>query len=257
MKNAGGTTVYSALGGNKPGNLGNVPQFMGWTSIRSRPRERIRLGGFAGRSDFAHHSRSTRPQICMRLPGELLYYYENVARRAELHSELAAHRAWTLKRRERQGVSHAAFNKKDNAGALTATGAVIDASGGWWDAGDYMKLVETHSYTVAMMLVGYAIFRDRWARVRALRILLRKQFGLDWLQKMWADSTQDAVLPGGCGFGRSKYTGDHDIWRLPQADDTIGMRLALSVHLPPAGVTKSGGGAGASISPNIAGRLAA
>ena len=50
------------------------------------------------------------------------------------------------------------FNKKDTAGTLTATGAVIDASGGWWDAGDYMKFVETHSYTVAMMLVGVRDF---------------------------------------------------------------------------------------------------
>src|SRR5215469_18569814 len=28
----------------------------------------------------------------------------------------------------------------------------IDAMGGWWDAGDYMKFVQTHSYTVALML---------------------------------------------------------------------------------------------------------
>src|SRR5215472_1230786 len=53
------------------------------------------------------------------------------------------------------------FDKKDNAGALTATGAVIDASGGWWDAGDYMKFVETHTYTVAMMLVGVRDFPNQ------------------------------------------------------------------------------------------------
>src|SRR5215469_17239754 len=37
------------------------------------------------------------------------------------------------------------------SGSLTPTGAVIDASGGWWDAGDYLKFVQTHSYTVALM----------------------------------------------------------------------------------------------------------
>src|SRR5215469_3129247 len=39
----------------------------------------------------------------------------------------------------------------------------IDAMGGWWDAGDYMKFVETHSYTVAVMLVGIRDFPARCA----------------------------------------------------------------------------------------------
>src|SRR4030088_3855490 len=46
------------------------------------------------------------------------------------------------------------FDKNGNAGSLTATGAVIDASGGWWDAGDYLKFVETHTYVVPLMLIG-------------------------------------------------------------------------------------------------------
>ena len=33
---------------------------------------------------------------------------------------------------------------------LDPTGAVIDASGGWWDAGDYVEYVETISYTLAV-----------------------------------------------------------------------------------------------------------
>jgi endoglucanase len=41
---------------------------------------------------------------------------------------------------------------------LTPTGAVIDASGGWWDAGDYMKYVETISYTVALQEIGIRDF---------------------------------------------------------------------------------------------------
>src|SRR6202008_2212478 len=36
-------------------------------------------------------------------------------------------------------------------GDLQALGTTIDASGGWWDAGDYLKFVQTESYTVAVM----------------------------------------------------------------------------------------------------------
>src|SRR5690349_4983121 len=39
-------------------------------------------------------------------------------------------------------------------GDLTPTGTVVDASGGWWDAGDYLKFVQTTSYAEALMLVG-------------------------------------------------------------------------------------------------------
>ena len=44
---------------------------------------------------------------------------------------------------------------------LTSTGKVIDASGGWWDAGDYMKYVETISYTVALQEIGVRDFPNQ------------------------------------------------------------------------------------------------
>src|ERR1700675_108534 len=43
-------------------------------------------------------------------------------------------------------------------GDLKPTGDVIDASGGWWDAGDYLKFVQTHSYTIALMTIGIRDF---------------------------------------------------------------------------------------------------
>ena len=44
------------------------------------------------------------------------------------------------------------------SGDLTALGTTMDASGGWWDAGDYLKFVETTSYVVALMGVGVRSF---------------------------------------------------------------------------------------------------
>ncbi|HEV2397543.1 MAG TPA: glycoside hydrolase family 9 protein [Candidatus Sulfotelmatobacter sp.] len=151
------------------------------------------------------------------------------------------------------------FDKNDNAGPLTATGAVLDASGGWWDAGDYLKFVETHSYTVAMMLVGVRDFPGQVGNGSAAsNFTAEAQFGLDWLQKMWVDSSQTLYYQTGVASGGRNYTGDHDIWRLPQADDnwqgcTSGYQYIC--HRPV--FLNTAGGSGATISPNIAGRLAA
>lgn len=151
------------------------------------------------------------------------------------------------------------FDKKDNAGSLTPTGTVIDASGGWWDAGDYMKFVETHSYTVGMMLVGIRDFPNQMGSgSTSSNFTAEAKFGLDWLQKMWSDSNQTLYYQVAIASGGHAYVGDHDIWRLPQADDTY--RNCVSpyqyiCHRPV--LQNTAGGSGAKVSPNIAGRLAA
>ena len=43
-------------------------------------------------------------------------------------------------------------------GDLTPLGVRINAAGGWWDAGDYLKFVQTTSYTVDLLLAGVRDF---------------------------------------------------------------------------------------------------
>jgi endoglucanase len=151
------------------------------------------------------------------------------------------------------------FDQNDNAGPLTATGAVIDASGGWWDAGDYMKFVETHSYTVALMLVGIRDFpKQMGAASTTSDFRAEAKFGLDWLQKMWSDNERTLYYQVAIASGGNNYAGDHDIWRLPQADDTYQNCAAPYEHVCHRPVLQNpAGGSGAKISPNLAGRLAA
>jgi endoglucanase len=89
----------------------------------------------------------------------------------------------------------------------------IDASGGWWDAGDYEKYVETVSYTAALMQIGIRDFPNQmgeYAQVnpptppgsvsfagnsapgapRSSDFTGEAKFGVDWLLKMWDDKTQ-------------------------------------------------------------------
>jgi endoglucanase len=89
----------------------------------------------------------------------------------------------------------------------------IDASGGWWDAGDYEKYVETTSYTAALMQIGIRDFPRQmgaFAQVNppappgsisfsgtsgpgapsASDFTDEAKFGVDWLLKMWNEKTR-------------------------------------------------------------------
>ncbi len=163
---------------------------------------------------------------------------------------------------------------------LEPTGAVIDATGGWWDAGDYMKYVETISYTVALQEIGIRDFPGQIgpeaptappAPPVAISFAGHEpgapsnsdftgeaEFGLRFLLKMWDDQTRTLYYQVGNSqdWVSFSYLSDYDIWRLPQADDNWDGCSASAKFIchRPAFVA---GPAGSKISPNLAGRLAA
>jgi endoglucanase len=142
-------------------------------------------------------------------------------------------------------------------GKLTPLGKRIDASGGWWDAGDYPKFVETTSYTVALMLLGVRDFPGQLgARSKTSNFTAEARFGTDFLLRMWDDSTRTLYYQVGIGEGNSHYVGDHDIWRLPQADDTWGGSDPSTIYIRHRPVFRAGP-PGSPVSPNLAGRDAA
>jgi endoglucanase len=184
----------------------------------------------------------------------------------------------------------------------------IDASGGWWDAGDYEKYVETTSYTVALMEIGIRDFPNQmgaYARVNppappasisyagssgagaptSSDFTEEAQFGINWLMKMWnnktktlyyqVDNSQDwdyygegnpSSATGNCGgtyATRYCLITEYDIWTLPQAADdylqpgdpeACDPFTTYYICYRPAFLAAP---AGAKISPNLAGRLAA
>jgi len=89
----------------------------------------------------------------------------------------------------------------------------IDASGGWWDAGDYMKYVETVSYTAALMQIGIRDFPNQMGAAAPMNppappgsisyagdsgpgapassdFSDEAKFGVNWLMQMWDDKTR-------------------------------------------------------------------
>lgn len=143
---------------------------------------------------------------------------------------------------------------------LKPTGISVDALGGWWDAGDYLKFVQTHSYTVALMLIGVRDFpKQMGSAAGSADFTNEAKFGLDWLLKMWDVDSETLYYQVGIGtdfLNNPNLLSDHDLWRLPQDDDSFGgtdPTLRYVRHRP----VFAAGPAGSKISPNLAGRMAA
>src|SRR5665213_266537 len=108
-------------------------------------------------------------------------------------------------------------------GELESLGETIDVSGGWWDAGDYLKFVQTTSYVVDLQLAGVRDFPGQMgASAAGSNFSEEARFGVEWLLRMWDEQTRTLYYQVGIGEGNRETVGDHDIWRLPQQDDAFG-----------------------------------
>jgi endoglucanase len=142
-------------------------------------------------------------------------------------------------------------------GELESLGETIDAAGGWWDAGDYLKFVQTTSYAVDVQLLGVRDFPAAMgAGAGRSDFTEEARFGVEWLARMWNDNTRTLYYQVGIGAGNAQTVSDHDIWRLPQEDDTFGGSNPLYRFIRHRPVFRAGP-PGSPVSPNLAGRDAA
>jgi endoglucanase len=142
-------------------------------------------------------------------------------------------------------------------GELQSLDETIDAAGGWWDAGDYLKFVQTTSYAVDLQLIGVRDFPGQMGTGAAESNFTEEaRFGAEWLLRMWNDTTRTLYYQVGIGEGNATTIGDHDIWRLPQEDDTYGGENPLYRFIRHRPVFRAGP-PGSPVSPNLAGRDAA
>ena len=143
------------------------------------------------------------------------------------------------------------------SGDLSPLGVTVNGSGGWWDAGDYLKFVQTTSYTVDLLLSGVKDFPAQMGSGSTTSdFTAEARFGTAFLLRMWDDPTSTLYYQVGIGSGNSGITGDHDIWRLPQDDDTFGGTDPRYRYIRNRPVFRAGP-PGSPISPNLAGRLSA
>jgi endoglucanase len=262
VKNSSGTTVFgpTTIGGSLGSWSSSYPDVypLDFDSLMAAGSYTISVSGPIAASSSSFKIDTATNVYTMPL-SHALSFYENERDGPNFIASPLRTAAGHLNDESAKVYLSPSFDKKDNAGALTATGAVIDASGGWWDAGDYMKFVETHTYTVALMLIGVRDFPNQMGTGSATsNFTAEAKFGLDWLQKMWSDSNQTLYYQVAIASGGHNYVGDHDIWRLPQVDDTYQNCVSPYQYICHRPVLQNpAGGSGAKISPNLAGRLAA
>jgi hypothetical protein len=133
-----------------------------------------------------------------------------------------------------------------------AVGGPVDALGGWFDAGDFVKFTHTAAYATAELL-----FVQRARQDSALAAETER--GLRYLDKMWDAEHRTLYAQVGTGVGSEElgFLGDHDVWRLPEADDALDTRPgdeSFFLKFRPVFIANR---PGEKVSPNLAGRISA
>ncbi|WP_433832292.1 glycoside hydrolase family 9 protein [Actinoplanes sp. CA-015351] len=131
--------------------------------------------------------------------------------------------------------------------------AKIDVAGGWFDAGDYLKFTHTTAYAVSALLLAQRSGSADSARAAEI------DHAMSWLDKMWDENTGVLYAQVGIGGGNEEgdFIGDHWAWRQPQADDAVTDPAGTGSYYLRYRPVLRANAPGATLSPNLAGRVAA
>ena len=211
---------------------------------RRRPRPRPRGSACCARAALRHvapRRRALRPGPARRL---------GTSSPARCTAGLAPARPPRLRLHV---AAHGAGRRPDPRRRPHRTGGPVDVAGGWFDAGDYLKFTHSSAYNDVLLFTSARLLGRRAPHGARRRGAPRARLAHEDVGP--APPARCYIQVGiGSGNEQGTFLGDHDRWRLPEADDhERGRRGPL--RLPPAGVRRRA--AGQPISPNLVGRVAA
>jgi len=133
-------------------------------------------------------------------------------------------------------------------------GPTVDVEGGWFDAGDFLKFTHSAAYALSELLY---VQRDVRGTDRALAAETTHE--LSWLDKMWDAKHKVLYVQVGIGSGSEalNLVGDHDVWRLPEADDALNTEPGDPDYFVKFRPVFAAAKPGQKITPNLAGRVSA
>jgi endoglucanase len=135
---------------------------------------------------------------------------------------------------------------------LHRIGGSVNVAGGWYDAGDYLKFTHSTAYNDVLLFMSARLLGHQAPK----SVAAEARHGLGWLGKMWDSRNRRLYIQVGIGSSNRAGTfhGDHDKWRLPQADDEDKGHLDRYVSHRPVFAAAD---PGKRISPNLVGRVSA
>ena len=258
VRNSHRETSYSGTVGSKLGSWGDYTVYGLDFSLSTTDTYTITVTGSAPVTSPTFRV-DRAEQLYSAALANALYFYQNQRDGADFIPSSLRSAPAHLHDQKAKVYNTPEFGGRESSrikGDLTSTGAVIDVSGGWWDAGDCLKFVATHSTALAYMLIGIRDFPNQMgASSSNSNFTNEAKFGLDWLQRMWDDKSRTLYYQVGIGSWNWHYENDHSVWRLPQEDDTFrgdDPRYRY-IRNRPVFIAATAGG---KLSPNLAGRLA-
>lgn len=260
VTDAGGATVVSGTVGADLGPWSAAWAFvypLDFSSVTAPGRYRVSVVGPVGATSPSF-SIGSGSDVYGQALGNTLRFYEVQRDGAQfVRSRLRTAPAHLHDRRAMTYRTPKVNGDGEFRGDLSPVGKRIDASGGWWDAGDYLKFVHATSYTEALLLTGVRDFPDQMgASSAASDFRAETKFGARWLLRMWDDKARTLYYQVGIGSGNARTAGDHDLWRLPQRDDDWRPGDPMYRYIRHRPVFRAGP-PGSHLSPNLAGRDAA
>ncbi|HEY6411251.1 MAG TPA: glycoside hydrolase family 9 protein, partial [Ktedonobacteraceae bacterium] len=218
-----GHVVYSAAIGPSQGSWSSAfpnTYLLDFSPVKTAGSYRIEVRGTIDASS-AGFKIDTGSRLYASLLPNSLFFYQTQRDGPNVNPDVMQRKPSHLKDEQASIYDIPVYKNGVLQGDLNKIGGPIDVSGGWFDAGDYLKFVETASYTDAVMLFADrqypGLFNGGSADYNT-----EGKYGLDWLQKMWDNQSQTLYYQVGIGDGNgTTILADHDYWRLPQVDDTL------------------------------------
>src|SRR5690348_15492548 len=217
---ANGQSVFSAPIGAKQGSSSSSYSYtylLDFSAVQASGTYTIRINGPIAATSPTFNVDTGAHLYASLLPNALFFYQ---AQRDGTNVNPAVMNRQPSHLSDQQAFIYSTPDYKNDVlqGKLTRIGGPIDVSGGWFDAGDYVKFVQTASYTDAVMLFAVRQYPAAINRGPTADFNSEGKYGLDWLQKMWDKTNKILYYQVGIGDGNGNtILGDHDFWRLPQA----------------------------------------